>query len=351
MLDGGRRLAATLGARILLADDNADMRDYVRRLLRAQLRGRGRRATAQAALDAARAAPPDLVLTDVMMPRLDGFGLLRALRADPQLRSVPVILLSARAGEEARIEGLDAGADDYLVKPFTARELLARVGSHSRARRSMRRAAERGCGCAPRSSRRCSMRRRSASTWSTPISAFARSIPPPGRVRRHSRDLDRPRLRRSHPPPLGEAYADEIVRHLPPHAGDRRALRHARARRAAPDRGVTEYYEWRLDRIPLPDGRYGVVCYFRDISAQVQAEKTRKLLLERAQSSRQEHARKRAGDRAADLAQHQGSRRFRARFSGRIQSMARAHSLLTNSTWQGADLDASSATSCCRAGR
>lgn len=115
--------------RILLADDNADMRDYVMRLLRPAYRvqavGDG-----QAALVAARANRPDLILSDIMMPRMDGFGLLSAVRADPDLRNLPVILLSARAGEEARVEGLDAGADDYLVKPFTARELLARVRSN-----------------------------------------------------------------------------------------------------------------------------------------------------------------------------------------------------------------------------
>ena len=71
----------------------------------------------------------DLVLSDVMMPVLDGFGLLRALRSDPRTARLPVILLSARAGEEARVEGLEAGADDYLVKPFAARELQARVGA------------------------------------------------------------------------------------------------------------------------------------------------------------------------------------------------------------------------------
>ncbi|MFK5151260.1 response regulator transcription factor, partial [Klebsiella pneumoniae] len=68
-------------------------------------------------------------LSDVMMPHLDGFGLLRAIRDDAQLRTTPVVLLSARAGEEAHSEGLEAGADDYLVKPFTARELIVRVGS------------------------------------------------------------------------------------------------------------------------------------------------------------------------------------------------------------------------------
>ena len=70
---------------------------------------------------------PDLVLTDVMMPKLDGFGLLARIRDDAKTRSLPVILLSARAGEESRVEGLEAGADDYLIKPFSARELVARV--------------------------------------------------------------------------------------------------------------------------------------------------------------------------------------------------------------------------------
>jgi PAS domain S-box-containing protein len=115
--------------RILLADDNRDMREYVQRLLE---RGYTVIAAAdgQEALELARANPPDLILTDVMMPRMDGFQLLKALRADPRTRLLPVIMLSARAGEESRVEGLEAGADDYLVKPFTARELMARVGAH-----------------------------------------------------------------------------------------------------------------------------------------------------------------------------------------------------------------------------
>jgi len=115
--------------RILLADDNADMREYVGRLL-------SRRYEVEAvsdgleALNAARERTPDLVLTDVMMPRLDGFGLLKELRSDERLKTVPVILLSARAGEEASVEGIDSGADDYLIKPFSARELVARVDAH-----------------------------------------------------------------------------------------------------------------------------------------------------------------------------------------------------------------------------
>jgi PAS domain S-box-containing protein len=114
---------------ILWADDNADMRAYVRRLLGDRFHVTAV-ADGQAALDAARASKPDLILSDVMMPRLDGLGLLRELRADPQLCEIPVILLSARAGEDARIEGMEAKADDYLIKPFSARELLALVESH-----------------------------------------------------------------------------------------------------------------------------------------------------------------------------------------------------------------------------
>ena len=114
--------------KILLADDNADMRDYLARLL-------GERwdveaaSDGEAALAAVRREPPALVLADVMMPGLDGFGLLRAIRSDPELRLLPVILLSARAGEEATAEGLGAGANDYIVKPFSARDLLVRIGS------------------------------------------------------------------------------------------------------------------------------------------------------------------------------------------------------------------------------
>ncbi|MFC7381437.1 SpoIIE family protein phosphatase [Sphaerisporangium rhizosphaerae] len=113
--------------RVLIADDNADMREYLSRLLR----GAGYRVETvgdgMEALDAVRADAHDLVVSDVMMPRLDGLALVAALRSDPRTAGVPVLLLSARAGQEASIEGLEAGADDYLVKPFSAAELLARV--------------------------------------------------------------------------------------------------------------------------------------------------------------------------------------------------------------------------------
>jgi signal transduction histidine kinase/CheY-like chemotaxis protein len=111
---------------ILVADDSADMRDYIVRLLaprwRVEAVSNGRAALAVVARER-----PDLIVTDLMMPELDGFGLLEALRRDPLTGDIPVLVLSARAGEEARLDGLKAGASDYLVKPFSGRELLARV--------------------------------------------------------------------------------------------------------------------------------------------------------------------------------------------------------------------------------
>jgi signal transduction histidine kinase/FixJ family two-component response regulator len=113
---------------ILLADDNADMREYVGKVLSGGFAVQAV-ADGSAALAAVRKSRPDLVIADVMMPHLDGLGLLRKLRADPETRAIPVILLTARAAEESRIEGLEHGADDYLVKPFSAPELLARANS------------------------------------------------------------------------------------------------------------------------------------------------------------------------------------------------------------------------------
>ena len=141
---GGRQAAPppeTGRPLVLWADDNADMREYVARLLGGRFEVEPV-ADGLEALQAARRRAPELVLTDVMMPRLDGFGLLRELRSDPALCDTPVIMISARAGEEARIEGVQAGVDDYLIKPFSARELLARVEAHARMARMRREARE-----------------------------------------------------------------------------------------------------------------------------------------------------------------------------------------------------------------
>lgn len=114
--------------KILVADDNADMRDYIARLLGDEYEVHCV-PNGEEALAHLREHRPDLVLSDVMMPRVDGFALLQAIRENPDIRALPVILLSARAGEESRVEGLKAGASDYMVKPFAGRELLARVGA------------------------------------------------------------------------------------------------------------------------------------------------------------------------------------------------------------------------------
>jgi signal transduction histidine kinase len=117
--------------KVLLADDNSDMRDYVGRLLAGQY-DLTMASDGEEAFEKMLSVKPDLLLTDVMMPKLDGFGLLKKIRNHPETKTTPVIFLSARAGEESKVEGLQAGADDYLVKPFSARELVARVDANLR---------------------------------------------------------------------------------------------------------------------------------------------------------------------------------------------------------------------------
>ena len=271
--------------RILLVDDNADMREYVIRIL-----GSGYEvipaSNGEEALEMIRAGPhPDLILSDIMMPKLDGIGLLHALRSDPATTTLPVIFLSARAGEEARIEGMHAGADDYLIKPFTARELLARVESHLKLAHIRDEAAE-------------ALRFRTAQFETllnnAPLGVFLI-------------DADF-RIRQVNPvalPAFGEIpggvlgrdfeevmhllwekeYADEVVSIY------RRTLETGESfftperAEVRADRGTVEHYEWRLDRIHLPDGRFGIVCYFRDVSERKRAEHNANLLASIVESS------------------------------------------------------------------
>lgn len=120
---------------VLLADDNTDMREYVERLLAPQFHV-VTAVNGEEAFEKCLQHRPNLLLSDVMMPVLDGFGLLEKVRNHPDTKNIPVIFLSARAGEEAKVEGLAAGADDYLVKPFSAKELIARVESNIKIARS-----------------------------------------------------------------------------------------------------------------------------------------------------------------------------------------------------------------------
>jgi len=250
---------------VVLADDNADLREYARRLLSEHYEVHGV-ADGQAALDAARELHPDLIVSDVMMPRLDGFGLIRAVRADPQLRAIPIILLSARAGEESRIEGLHSGADDYLVKPFSARELLVRAGTLVRSADLRRRAEE---------------ARTQFETLlnEAPIGVFlideefriAAVNPVALPLIGDSTEL----VGRDFEAVMQAAWpaepAREIVRrfHKTLHTGEPHYVPEFVAVRK--DRQVLEYYEWQINRIPLPGGRRGVVCYFRDIAKSVRA--------------------------------------------------------------------------------
>jgi PAS domain S-box-containing protein len=135
------RAAAPGAMRVVVVDDNADVARYIERVL-----GESCDVTVVHDVDSGmaslRAAVPDLVLVDVMMPGVSGLELVRRVREDAALRTVPVLVLSARAGEEARLDALEAGADDYLAKPFSARELVARVRSHVQMARVRRAAAQ-----------------------------------------------------------------------------------------------------------------------------------------------------------------------------------------------------------------
>ena len=250
--------------RVLLADDNADLREYARRLLAEHYEVHVV-ADGQAALEAAHELRPQLIVSDVMMPRLDGFALLRAVRADPQLRPIPIILLSARAGEEARIEGLDRGADDYLVKPFNARELLVRAGTLIRSAELRRRAEEARAQFetllneAPLGVMLVDEDFRVAAV--NPI-----ALPLIGETDLIGRDFDAV-VRTA----WSSADGEEITRRFRHtlQTGEPQVVPEFIARRR--DRNVVEYYEWQVHRIPLPDGRRGVVCYFRDISRTVLA--------------------------------------------------------------------------------
>ncbi len=257
---------------ILVADDNADMRQYLARLLAERYEVKAV-ADGELALVSVRERSPDLLLTDVMMPNLDGFGVLSELRSKPETRTIPVIMLSARAGEESRVEGMEHGADDYLIKPFSARELLARVQTHLQMARLRKQSEE-------------ALRRRTEQFESLLNEA-------PMGVYLIDADF---RLRAANPTAMQlfgdnanligsdfdelmhairpKAYADEIVKRF------RHTLRTGEASLSPEwpvprrDSGSFDFFEWRTNRIPLPEGGYGAVCYFRDISRQVQARQT-----------------------------------------------------------------------------
>lgn len=256
--------------RLLIADDNADMRDYLASILEQHYHVEVVSDGAEA-LDRIRSAPPDLVLSDVIMPKLDGFGLLAALRDNADTRAVPIILLSARAGEEARIEGLAAGANEYLVKPFSARELLAVVASQlelSRVRRESERAlrhqVERHLTLlnrAPLGIFLVDSDFRFAEVNPVALPVFSDVIG--GVIGRRFEEVIRSMWPSAHAEELIESFRRSFD------TGESWVSTDGGGPRI--DRATTEYYEWHVNRITLPDGLFGLVCYFRDVTEQRQA--------------------------------------------------------------------------------
>jgi PAS domain S-box-containing protein len=333
----------TLHGRVLVADDNPDMRAYIERLLGAHW-DVDTVEDGNSAIEAIRKSPPDLVVTDAMMPGLDGFGLLAAIRNDPELRDLPVIMLSARAGEEARIEGLEAGADYYLTKPFSARELVAQVNANltlarvrSEAARDLRASED-------------ALRRRTTQFETllneAPLGVYLvdadfkiQAVNPtalpvfgdiPNLVGRDFGEV----VRILWP----EDYADELVhlfRNTLETGEPFMTSEHIEERR---DRKVREYYEWRINRIPLPEGRFGVVCYFRDISAQVRARQQRELLINELNHRVKNTLATVQSIAAQTLKGATVPVTVKSALESRLLSMAGAHDVLTQQNWEGADL-------------
>ncbi|KQV58564.1 MULTISPECIES: ATP-binding protein [unclassified Caulobacter] len=337
--------------RVVLADDNADMRAYVKRLLEAGGYAVEAVSDGRAALEAAlRGPPPDLVLSDVMMPGLDGFGLLAALRAETRLEGLLVILLSARAGEEARVEGLAAGADDYLVKPFSARELRARVDGAVRLARQRRQAArreqalraemiaERGRAALRQSQQQLEFALEAGRLGSWEMDVATRRIT----VSDHCRALFGLR-----PDDPFEHY-DDVVARVHPEDRERRdrEIQHAIAsgedleveyRIQSPDDGV----RWVMarGRATYDQGRaVHIAGVTLDITERKAAEARQTLLLAEVDHRAKNTLASVQSIALQTLRYARDPTAFADTFQARIHALSRAHELLTASAWRGADL-------------
>ena len=285
----------------------------------------------EAALRAVTRRLPGLLLSDVMMPRMDGIQLLTRLRADPRTKTLPVILLSARAGEEAKVEALGAGADDYVVKPFTARELLARVDAHLKIA-SVR-------GEVMETLRESEERYRA---FVTATSDIVYRMSPDWNEMRHLqgkdfiRDTDDPSQAwletYLHPDDQPQVLAaiDEAIRTKTPFEFEHRVKR------------LDGTLGWVHSRVvPVWDENGEIIEWFgaaRDISERKRHEETQSLLV-----GELSHRVKNTLAVVQAIAQHTLRRakdpeEFAASFGGRIQSLSSMHGLLSQSGWQHADL-------------
>jgi two-component sensor histidine kinase/DNA-binding response OmpR family regulator len=315
---------------ILLADDNADMREYLTRLLSAHYRIETV-ADGEAALKAAARRMPSLVLSDVMMPRMGGIELLSRLRAELRTAAVPVILLSARAGEEAKVEGLGAGADDYLIKPFSARELLARVDAHL--------AIARVRGDAMEALRSSEERYRAYITASSDV---VYSMSPDWSEMHYLRgknfisdtdDTSRTWLETYiHPDDRANILAaiNEAIRTKSPFELEHLVIR------------VDGSLGWVHSRaVPIFDEDGEILEWFgaaQDISERKRHEETQQLLLNELNHRVKNTLAVVQAIGQQTLRQTTDPVEFAASFGGRIQSLSRMHGLLSQSGWQGADL-------------
>jgi signal transduction histidine kinase/DNA-binding response OmpR family regulator len=315
---------------IILADDNADMREYVARLLSAHYLVEAV-ADGEAALKAVARRMPSLVLSDVMMPRMDGMELLARLRAEPRTAAVPVILLSARAGEEAKVEGLDAGADDYLVKPFSARELLARVDAHLKiasvrgeAMASLRGSEERYRAFVTASS---DVVYRMNADWSEMRYLRGKDFIPD--TNNPSRTWLETYIYPDHRAQVLAAVNEAI------HTKSPFELEHAVIR-------VDGTLGWTHSRAVPVLGEDGEILEWfgaaRNISERKRHEETQQLLVSELSHRVKNMLAVIQAIAQQTLRQANDPAEFAASFGGRIQSMSRMHGLLSESGWQGADL-------------
>ena len=317
---------------VLLADDNADLRDYIRRLLSphydVEVAPDG-----EAALAAIEHRKPDLVLADIMMPRLDGMQLLARLRAHPQTSTLPIILLSARAGEESRVEGLQSGADDYLIKPFSGRELLARVEAHLKMARLRNETAE---------TLRASEERYRA--YVTASSDVVYRMSPDWSEMRYLRGKDFVADTES----PSQSWLQKYI-HPDDHARVMGAIGEAVSSKSTfelehPIIRLDGTLGWTHSRaVPLLGAAGQIVEWFgaaRDITERKQAEETQQLLI-----GELNHRVKNILASVQAIVQHTLRRTkdpagFAESLAGRIQSLSRVHSMLTAATWKGAELRA-----------